>query len=110
MPSLVKRHFPPGTMRCHFSPEHVLPPPVFAMKMTFPPEGPLVSSMALGVAMPELNGTAIRHSPRNKLKQVCSMLLHWGNDQFEEVEVISNWCFCVGLCAYDFLQSNLCMT
>jgi hypothetical protein len=88
MPSLVKRHFPPSTMRCQFSPERVLPPPLFAMKMTFSVEGPLVSATAPGVTLPEHNGSATRPSPRDKLKQACSMLLHWGNDQFEEVEVI----------------------
>jgi hypothetical protein len=95
MPSLVKRHFPPGTTRCHFSPERVLPPPPFAMKMTFPPEGPLVSPTSLGTARPELNDSIARRSARDKLKQTCSTLLHWGNDQFEEVEVtgqsVSTW-------------------
>ena len=74
-------------MRCHFSPERVLPPPLFTMKMTFPPEGPLVSATALGVAMPEPNDSSTHHSPRDKLKQACSKLLQWEYDKFDEVEV-----------------------
>jgi len=57
------------------------------MKMTFPPEGPLVSATALGVAMPEPNDSSTRHSPRDKkLKQACSKLLQWEYDKFDEVE------------------------
>jgi hypothetical protein len=76
------------------------------MKMTFLPEGPLVSLTGRGIAIPEPNDAATRHSPRNKLKQACSTVLHWGNDRFEEVEVIGKNCLCVGFSAYDFLQSN----
>ena len=82
-------------MRCQFSPERVLPPPPFAMKMTFSSEGPLVSATGLGVTLLEANGSATRLSPRDKLRQICSTLLHWGNDQFEDVEVIRKWCLCM---------------
>jgi hypothetical protein len=103
MPSLIKPHFPPSTMRCHFSPERILPPPPFAMKTSFLPEGPLVSVVALGVDVaPGRNGTG-RHSSREKLKQVCSTLLHWEDDKFKEVEVIRK---CSSACVRAYITSS----
>ena len=106
MPSLIKPHFPPSTMRCNFSPERVLPPPLFTMKMNFLPEGPLVSAMALGVDVAKPECTT-RHPSRDKLKQVCSKLLHWEVDKFEEVEVIIKCYLCVYQSLYNFPQRNL---
>ena len=56
--------------------------------MKFPLEGPLFSVVGLGVKSPDPNISAVGLSGRDKLKQVCSTLLHWDNAQFVEVEVI----------------------
>jgi hypothetical protein len=92
MPPKIKRHFPPNTMRCRFSPERVICPSVFALKMTFPPEGPLFSAVAPGYILPTPGPIreAIRSSARNKLKHRCLEVLHWDDDQFQQVEVSSN--------------------
>lgn len=76
------------------------------MKTNFPPEGPLVSAMALGVDVAKPECTT-RHPSRDKLKQVCSTLLHWEVDKFEEVEVIIKCYLCVYQSLYNFPQRNL---
>ena len=91
-------------MRCSFSPERILRPPPFAMKMTFPTEGPVFSAAASGTRAAECNGairTPTRGKPaRDKLKDACSSLLCWENEQFEEVEVFKNFCCHMGLDVY----------
>lgn len=116
MPSLIKPHFPPGTMRCSFSPERILPPPPFAIKMTFPAEGPIFSAAVFGTRAAEgINGgvicTPTRAKPaRDKLKDACSSLLYWEKEQFEEVEVVKNFIAVWTWVFINFLCRNLCMT
>jgi hypothetical protein len=77
------------------------------MKMTFLPEGPLVSSTAL-TALPGPTSSPIRPSPRDKLKDLCSMLLHWEAEHFEEVEVNKS-CHQLGLHVHIGFTSNSCI-
>jgi hypothetical protein len=73
-------------MRCQFSPERILGPPLYALKMTFPHEGPLFSLAVSGSTSPKTNVVGTQPSGGNKLKEMCSTILEWDDDRFEEVE------------------------
>jgi hypothetical protein len=91
-------------MLCSFSPEHILRLPPFPMKMMFLTEGPMFSAAASSTRAAECNGAI--HTPTcakpacDKLKDACSSLLCWKNEQFEEVEVVKNFCCHMGLDVY----------
>ena len=114
MPLLTKPHFPPTTLRSDFSFEYVLPL-VFASKMTFNLESPLLpkahfhplngensphnpsvpppppSSDSEGrVYIPKPKGEFNRPSNGYTLETVCKDVLKWNNNQWSEVEVGTN--------------------
>jgi hypothetical protein len=81
------------------------------MKMKFLPEGLVFSSDILGIKAAErANGGTVCPSTRDKLKDICSTLLQWDDEQFVEVEVSRQYCLLMGSANYhNFLNSNLFM-
>ena len=76
------------------------------MKMTFPAEGPMFSATVFSTRAEECTSGGASHSPscakpaHDKLKDACSSLLYWENEQFEEVKVVKNFCCHMGLGVY----------